>query len=495
MKSFTLLAATALAAGAQAQTTITMVPFGIEANLDVACAQAGTPEYIGNNPAAVAFDGTDAWIAGLNNSGASQVVGIVKVTNAATGALFGSAFAPVTCPASRGYTGLDIANGTLVASCDTGGLDARGIAAYNPTLGTLAWSVTARGSSGIAFDPDYVAAPGGGSGAGWMTFNSGRRSLNDLLTGAALFDTTNGMIVDPGLGTLWRDTDFDPATGDIYLRVNNAVAKGTRSGSNSVSGAIQIAFGAPAAFVAGQNLAFVNALFGNFVMWNDRSVTNLGQQLTTVVRATDLNGNAITLDWGTFAPLTGAGWYDFSYHAASNVLCVSDFSNRRLYFFQPTVTTTGSAYCFGDGTASACPCGNAGIAGNGCASSINTSGANLNASGLASLAADAVVLAATGMPNSNALYFQGTARQNGGLGAPFGDGLRCAGGTIVRLGTKTNVAGASQFPAAGDLSVSQKGLVTLPSIRTYQVWYRNAAAFCTASTFNLTNGFEINWQP
>jgi hypothetical protein len=159
------------------------------------------------------------------------------------------------------------------------------------------------------------------------------------------------------------------------------------------------------------------------------------------------------------------------------------------------VTTTGSAYCFGDGTASACPCGNAGIAGNGCASSINTSGANLNASGLASLAADAVVLAATGMPNSNALYFQGTARQNGGLGAPFGDGLRCAGGTIVRLGTKTNVAGASQFPAAGDLSVSQKGLVTLPSIRTYQVWYRNAAAFCTASTFNLTNGFEINWQP
>ena len=99
------------------------------------------------------------------------------------------------------------------------------------------------------------------------------------------------------------------------------------------------------------------------------------------------------------------------------------------------------------------------------------------------------------MPNGNALYFQGTTQQSAGLGAPFGDGLRCAGGTIVRLGTKTNVAGASQFPAAGDLSVSQKGLVTLPSIRTYQVWYRNAAAFCTASTFNLTNGFEINWQP
>jgi hypothetical protein len=96
MKSLTILAAATLAAGAQAQSTITMVPFGIEANLDVACAQAGTPEYIGNNPTSVAFDGTDAWIAGYNNTGGSQVVGVVKLTNAATGALFGSAFAPVT---------------------------------------------------------------------------------------------------------------------------------------------------------------------------------------------------------------------------------------------------------------------------------------------------------------------------------------------------------------------------------------------------------------
>ncbi len=31
--------------------------------------------------------------------------------------------------------------------------------------------------------------------------------------------------------------------------------------------------------------------------------------------------------------------------------------------------------------------------------------------------------------------------------------------------------------------------------RTYQTWYRNAAAFCTASTFNLTNGTAIAWTP
>jgi hypothetical protein len=43
--------------------------------------------------------------------------------------------------------------------------------------------------------------------------------------------------------------------------------------------------------------------------------------------------------------------------------------------------------------------------------------------------------------------------------------------------------------------VSVKGLVTAPGVRDYQCWYRNAAAFCTPSTFNLTNGLEITWTP
>jgi hypothetical protein len=99
------------------------------------------------------------------------------------------------------------------------------------------------------------------------------------------------------------------------------------------------------------------------------------------------------------------------------------------------------------------------------------------------------------MPDSSALYFQGTTMQAGGAGSVFGDGLRCAGGSIVRLGTKTNVAGASHYPAAGDASVSIKGNVTAPGTRTYQVWYRNAASFCTLSTFNLSNGVQFPWVP
>jgi hypothetical protein len=152
-------------------------------------------------------------------------------------------------------------------------------------------------------------------------------------------------------------------------------------------------------------------------------------------------------------------------------------------------------YCFGDGTGAACPCANTGAAGNGCASSVNANGANITTSGTPSLAADTLTLLGSGMPNASALYFQGTLQQGGGLGVPFGDGLRCVGGSIVRLKTVTNVAGSSQYPEVGDASVSVRGNIAAPGVRNYQVWYRNAASFCTAATFNLTNGVSVSWLP
>ncbi len=179
-----------------------------------------------------------------------------------------------------------------------------------------------------------------------------------------------------------------------------------------------------------------------------------------------------------------------SHPLANNVLSphINGFQIREL------PSNPGMPFCSGDGTATACPCGNAGATGNGCASSINANGAQLAATGSASLATDTLVLAGSGMSNSSALYFQGTTQLNGGQGAAFGDGLRCAGGTIIRLGTKTNVSGASQYPGAGNPSVSVRGAVTSPGTRDYQVWYRNSAAFCTPSTFNLSNGLEITWM-
>jgi hypothetical protein len=156
----------------------------------------------------------------------------------------------------------------------------------------------------------------------------------------------------------------------------------------------------------------------------------------------------------------------------------------------------GSAYCAGDGSGTACPCGNASAIGanEGCLDSFGLGG-KLVASGVPSLGNDTFALHGSQMPNSSVLYFQGTQQQSGGAGVPFGDGLRCAGGSILRLGTKLNVGGASQYPDAGDASVSLAGQVTTPGLRCYQIWYRNSAAFCSAAVFNLTNAWQVTWAP
>jgi hypothetical protein len=151
----------------------------------------------------------------------------------------------------------------------------------------------------------------------------------------------------------------------------------------------------------------------------------------------------------------------------------------------------GSAQCFGDGSGSACPCVNNGAAGNGCANSVNVAGGNLAAHGRASVALDTVILTGSGMPNSSCLYFQGTTT----ISTPFGDGLRCAGGQVIRLGITSNSAGSSQYPAVGQQPVSVRGAVASGDVRIYQAWYRNAAAFCTSGTFNLSNAYRITWTP
>lgn len=155
-----------------------------------------------------------------------------------------------------------------------------------------------------------------------------------------------------------------------------------------------------------------------------------------------------------------------------------------------------TAFCFGDGSGTACPCSNFGPSGSGCANSTGNAG-HLVASGAASVSNDAVVLSASGMGATvTALYFQGTAQDNGGAGIMLADGLRCVSGSAKRLGAKTNSGGASSYPQAGDVPISVKGAIPqVGGTYYYQTWYRDAAAFCTSGTFNLTNGVAVTWVP
>jgi hypothetical protein len=143
-----------------------------------------------------------------------------------------------------------------------------------------------------------------------------------------------------------------------------------------------------------------------------------------------------------------------------------------------------------------CPCGNEGIGANGCGNSITSAGARLDVVGAASLAGDTLTLSITGIAAmAPALFFQGTTANAGGAGTVFGDGLRCAGGTVLRLGSRQASGGtASLGLGAGDAPLSVTGSITTPgTTRVYQVWYRNSAAFCSSATFNFTNGYEVRW--
>jgi hypothetical protein len=161
-------------------------------------------------------------------------------------------------------------------------------------------------------------------------------------------------------------------------------------------------------------------------------------------------------------------------------------------------TAVGGAqvpFCSGDGTGTACPCA-PGSAGRGCGNSVHAIGALLSSGGTASVGADTLVFMASLTAGGPGLFFQGSNVASIATGIGFGDGLLCVGGSLVRMAVKFPVGGQLIFPSAGDPAVHVAGSVlTTPGVRYYQTWYRDAAAFCSASTFNLTNGVRVTWLP
>ncbi len=215
------------------------------------------------------------------------------------------------------------------------------------------------------------------------------------------------------------------------------------------------------------------------------------------------------LMWTTLPLIHSSPWYrhvyDLSNFAGQSVLVRFDFdavdglgNSSRGWFIDDVAIVSrsgpGVPFCFGDW----CPCTNNGASGNGCASSIHAAGGLLTSSGTASVAADSVVLGASGMSTSVVTFFQGTGTVFDGLygSGAFGDGRRCVNGTLIRLHPQMAPGGAVQIPAPGDASLSVQGAIPAAGgSRYYQVWYRNSASFCTPATFNLTNGLMVTWHP
>lgn len=174
-------------------------------------------------------------------------------------------------------------------------------------------------------------------------------------------------------------------------------------------------------------------------------------------------------------------------------------TGTNVWINQLNAAPTTTAFCAGDGSGTACPCGNNSAvgAGEGCLDSFGL-GAKLTISGIGRVGNDTLKMNGSRMPNSGpCLYFEGTTQMGvGGAGLAFGDGLLCVNGTIVRLGVKfNNATGASSYPVGADPILSVAGVVAPGDTRTYQIWYRDAATFCSSATYNLSNGVQTIWAP
>lgn len=153
-------------------------------------------------------------------------------------------------------------------------------------------------------------------------------------------------------------------------------------------------------------------------------------------------------------------------------------------------------FCFGDGSWTPCPCGNSGADGHGCATSFNGAGAHLTAAGMPSIASDTLVLQASGMSAALATIAQGSGMHTLFSAIPQGDGLSCLSGSLIRIRMAIATGGNLQYPNAGELPISIRGAISSPGSQRYDhVVYRNAAAFCTSGTSNITNAVAVTWRP
>ena len=165
-------------------------------------------------------------------------------------------------------------------------------------------------------------------------------------------------------------------------------------------------------------------------------------------------------------------------------------------FHYDIASIPGVPYCHGDpGAGTTCPCGNDNdgtVPGSGCANGIHAQGARLTGSGIASVSNDTLVLTAVRLdPNNTGLYFQADNDLSPGL--IWGDGLRCAGGNLVRL--EVAFAGEDSTSSTSVGISAKAGNVQPGDTKYYQCWYRNPLISPCGSDFNATNGYAISWTP
>ena len=159
----------------------------------------------------------------------------------------------------------------------------------------------------------------------------------------------------------------------------------------------------------------------------------------------------------------------------------------------------------GTGGVLACPCSNPPSGPErGCDNSSGTGGAVLAASGGSYLSSDSLVFQTSG-ERSTALTVLFQAKDPVPSGIVYGQGVRCAGGLLKRLYSKSASGGSITAPdfGAGEPTVSARSAEKGDSIlsgesRWYFATYRDPIVLggCpSASTFNVTQTGRVTWAP
>jgi autotransporter-associated beta strand protein len=332
-----ILAAAPLAGGAS---------FLEVARIDLApTSNPNNASFIGSFPSSVAWNGSQLFVGGFNASGKTQDIGIVEVLDPLGMPTFGDSFARINVPDLHAYNGLAASTTGLAAAYDDyAGTHQQRLQVFELDT-TRRWEIGGRSSGfrpmgGVAFDPGFAGAGGGVSS---LQFNSGRRQLWDATTGDNIYGSTNGMVIFGPGGSGWRGHDYS-ASGDLWLRNQNRVDASTRTGANSVTDNRRVVDLPAAAFVSGQNVAFMEGTpFGDLLIFNSRTETVGGQAFANQVMVTTAGGTMVNPEytWLDGAPADGNGYYDFAYHAPSQTLALLDFNSRNLHLLSLTAPGPG----------------------------------------------------------------------------------------------------------------------------------------------------------
>jgi len=168
-------------------------------------------------------------------------------------------------------------------------------------------------------------------------------------------------------------------------------------------------------------------------------------------------------------------------------------------------TINGEAFCFGDGSANGCPCGNDVPLGtrSGCLNSSGV-GAEIFVSGVPSASNDTLRFDVEGGPPTGFAILASGDNQLPlvvpGVGIPAFDGLRCTGGNLQRHGGRNLNANGANIGAWGEGGNPAQGLVAqggfvVGQTRHWQIFYRDFPDAVCMTGRNFSNATSVTITP